>query len=36
MLESNDNWKIKVLVGGTVIGALSGLAAGYLLSRNAE
>lgn len=36
MLESNDNWKAKLLIGGTVIGALTGLAAGYLLSRNAE
>jgi hypothetical protein len=31
-----DNWKPRVLVAGTVIGALTGLAAGYLLSRTAE
>jgi len=36
MLESNENWKIKVLVGGTLIGAVTGLAPGYLLSRNSE
>ncbi len=36
MLESNDNWKTKVLIGSTVKGALTGLAAGYLLSRNSE
>jgi hypothetical protein len=37
MLESSDNnWKVKTLVGSTVLGAVTGLAAGYLLSRNAE
>ncbi len=36
MLESNDNWKLKLIVGSTVIGAFTGLAAGYLLSRNSE
>ena len=36
MLESNENWKTKILVGSTIIGAVTGLAAGYLLSRNAE
>lgn len=36
MLESSDNWKVKLIVGSTVIGALTGLAAGYLLSRNSE
>lgn len=36
MLESSDNWKVRLIVGGTVIGALSGLAAGYLLSRTSE
>ena len=36
MLESNDNWKVKILIGSTVIGAVTGLAAGYFLSRNAE
>ena len=36
MLESSDNWKVKVILGSTVIGAVTGLAAGYLLSRNSE
>lgn len=31
-----DNWKPRVLVAGTAIGALAGLAAGYLLSRSTE
>jgi len=36
MLESEDSWKTKILIGSTVIGALSGLAAGYLLSRTSD
>ncbi|MGD8583933.1 MAG: hypothetical protein PVH65_02985 [Chloroflexota bacterium] len=36
MLESSDNWKARVLISSTVIGAITGLAAGYLLSRNSE
>ena len=36
MLENDDNWKTKVLVGSTVIGAVTGLAAGFLMSRSAE
>lgn len=36
MLESEGNWKIKILVGSTIIGALSGLAAGLLLSRTSD
>ena len=36
MSDLNDNWKIRVLVGGTVLGAVTGLAAGYLFSRTAE
>lgn len=36
MLESDNNWKVKILVASTVIGALSGLAAGYLLSRTSD
>ena len=35
MTENNDNWKTKVLIISTAIGAVSGLAAGYLLSQNA-
>jgi hypothetical protein len=36
MLESNDNWKTKILVVSTLLGAVAGLSAGYLLSRNSE
>ncbi len=36
MPETSENWKIKVLVGGAVIGALIGLGTGYLLTRTAE
>ena len=36
MLESDNNWRTKVLVGSTLIGALTGLAAGFLLSRTSE
>lgn len=36
MLESEDSWKVKVVVGSTIVGALSGLAAGFLLSRTSE
>ena len=36
MPETSNNWKIKILVGGAVIGALIGLSTGYLLTRTAE
>lgn len=36
MPESNNNWKTKVIIGSTVVGAASGLIAGLLLSRTAE
>lgn len=36
MPESNNNWKTKIIVGSTILGAASGLIAGYLLSRTAE
>lgn len=36
MGERDNNWKTKILLGGTVIGAVAGLSAGYLLSRSAE
>lgn len=31
-----DNWKPKLLIGGTLIGALTGLLAAYLLAQRAE
>ncbi|MCP4357257.1 MAG: hypothetical protein GY796_04475 [Chloroflexi bacterium] len=34
--EEKDNWKIKTIIGGTLAGALIGLGAAFLLSRNAE
>jgi hypothetical protein len=36
MSENDNNWKMKVVVGSTILGAISGLAAGFLLSRSAE
>lgn len=36
MPETSNNWKIKVLVGGAVLGAAIGLGTGYLLTRTAE
>jgi len=36
MSENDNKWKTKVLIVSTVIGAVSGLAAGYLLSQTAE
>jgi hypothetical protein len=36
MNETDNSWKTKVLIVSTVIGAVSGLAAGYLLSKTAE
>jgi len=36
MPESENNWKVKVLISSTLIGALAGYAAGYLLNRTAD
>lgn len=36
MPESSEDWKVKLIVGSTLLGAVTGLAAGYLLSRNSE
>jgi hypothetical protein len=35
-VETNNNWKLKVLIIGTAIGALVGLGTAYLLARTAE
>ena len=35
-VETNNNWKTKVLVIGTALGALVGLGTAYLLARTAE
>ena len=35
-MQENDNWKPKVLIAGTVLGALLGLGSAFLLSRTAE
>ena len=32
----NDNWKMKTMIFGTVIGALSGAVSAYLLIKRAE
>ncbi len=34
--EGNENWKVKLLVAGTAIGALIGLGTAYLMARTAE
>lgn len=36
MPENSETWKIKILVGGAVLGAAIGLGTGYLLTRTAE
>jgi hypothetical protein len=36
MSQINDNWKMKMLIGGAVLGASVGLATSYLLSRTIE
>lgn len=36
MSQSDENWKTKVIIASTVIGAVVGLATGFLLSRTAE
>jgi NhaP-type Na+/H+ or K+/H+ antiporter len=36
MPQAEDNWKIKVLVVSTIVGALVGLSTGFLLSRTIE
>ena len=36
MLDNDSNWKTKVVVVSTILGAVAGLAAGFLLSRSAE
>ncbi len=35
-METNENWKMKTLVIGAVLGALTGLGAAYLLVNRAE
>ncbi len=34
--DAMSSWKVKVLAGGTLIGALLGLGTAYLLTRRAE
>lgn len=36
MPDSNDNWKVRLLVSSAVIGAAVGLATGYFLSRTID
>ena len=35
-MDSQDNWKSKVLIGGAVLGLLAGLGASYMLIQRAE
>ncbi len=36
MNEMNSSWKTKLLIGGTVLGAMIGASTAYLLARTAE
>lgn len=36
VIEANDNYQTKVLLGGAMIGALVGLAGAFLLIKNTE
>ncbi len=35
-LEGNENWKVTLMVVGTLVGALLGLTTGYLMARTSE
>lgn len=34
--QEQENWKTKLLVGGTIVGAIIGLATAFMLARAAE
>jgi LPS O-antigen subunit length determinant protein (WzzB/FepE family) len=34
--QTEDNWKVKILIAGTVLGALIGLGGAYLMVQRAE
>lgn len=36
MNEMNSSWKTKLLIGGTILGAMIGASTAYLLARTAE
>ncbi|MCA9980608.1 MAG: hypothetical protein KDD89_07245 [Anaerolineales bacterium] len=36
MIESNDNWATKWLLGGVILGAVLGLITAYMMVRNAR
>lgn len=35
-IDVNENWKSKLMIVGTAVGAVVGLSTAYLLTRNAE
>jgi gas vesicle protein len=35
-IEENENWKLKLLIGGAVVGALLGAGTSYLMARASE
>jgi predicted secreted protein len=35
-IEENENWKLKLLIGGAVVGALLGVGTSYLMARASE
>lgn len=34
--QTTDSWRVKILIAGTLVGALIGIGAAYLLIQNAE
>jgi ABC-type Mn2+/Zn2+ transport system permease subunit len=34
--KRNENWKLRTLIAGAIVGALTGLSAAYLMTRRAE
>jgi hypothetical protein len=36
MMEQNQNWKLKTLIIGAAVGAVTGLLAGYIMVSTAE
>lgn len=36
LMTENENWKTKILIAGTVVGAVVGLGTAFLLSRSSE
>jgi flagellar motor component MotA len=35
-IEENENWKLQLLIGGAVVGALLGIGTAYLMARASD